>query len=287
MDLRRVLRGLGLEGVHYSSADLDITARDSVHKVLKREAPSVVINAGAYTNVDLAEKERERAFAVNTDGAGNVASACEAIGATLIHISTDFVFDGEKSRPYREDDRTNPLSTYGRSKLGGEEAVREASTRHYIIRTSWLYGTRGRNFVKTILRLAAEREELQVVADQVGSPTWTFDLAEAISWMAERVLTGSPPAFGIYHFSNEGVASWYDLAVAVVEEGRRLGISKRCRVVDPIPTEAWPTPAVRPPYSVLDKTKIKEALGIRIPHWHVSLVRMLGELRSMGDMEND
>ncbi len=286
MDLRTALGAAGLGGEYYASADLDITERDAVFSVIEREAPSVVINAAAYTKVDLAEKESERAFAVNFAGAGNVASACEATGAVLIHISTDFVFDGEKSRPYREEDRTNPLSVYGKSKLEGEEAVRKACARHFIIRTSWLYGARGHNFVRTMLCLAGERDELRVVSDQVGSPTWTGDLAGTIAEIALRVTRGGAPPFGTYHFANEGVASWYDLSVAVVEEAQRLGMDLKCSAVLPIPTEAYPTPAPRPAYSVLDKTKIKEALSMGIPHWRASLVRMLSELKGMGEGKN-
>jgi len=286
-DLRVALGAAGLEGVFYASKDLDITDKEAVFSVIGGEAPSVVINAAAYTKVDLAEKERERAFAVNEAGAGHVARASDAAGATLIHISTDFVFDGLKSRPYRETDRTNPLSVYGKSKLGGEEAVRGGCASHLVIRTSWLYGSTGQNFVRTMLRLGGEREELRVVSDQVGSPTWTADLASAITLMAERVCGGGAPPWGIYHFANEGVASWYDLAVAVVEEAKRLGMDLVCREVLPIPTEAYPTPAPRPHYSVLDKTKIKEALGRGIPHWRASLVRMLEDLKSRRAKDND
>ncbi len=282
-DLGPALAALGLGGVYFTSADLDITDRDRVFDLIGREAPSVVINAAAYTKVDLAESEQERAFAVNAAGAANVAAASKAAGAALIHISTDFVFDGEKSRPYKEDDAVNPLSTYGKSKLRGEEEVQAACPRHYIIRTSWLYGAKGHNFVRTILRLAAGRDELRVVSDQVGSPTWTGDLAKAVAALSRATDRSEPPAFGIYHYSDEGVASWYDLAVAALEEARRLGLEFMCREVLPIPTEAYPTPAPRPAYSVLDKTKIKEALGLCIPHWRASLVRMLGELKGLGE----
>ncbi len=285
-DLRAALGAAGLDGVFYTSKDLDITDREAVFSVIGAEAPSVVINAAAYTKVDLAEKERGRAFAVNEAGAGHVAAASAAEGAALIHISTDFVFDGLKSRPYRETDRTNPLSVYGKSKLGGEEAVIGGCAAHLIIRTSWLYGSTGQNFVRTMLRLGGEREEIRVVSDQVGSPTWTADLASAISLMAERVCGGSAPPWGIYHFSNEGVASWYDLAVAVMEEAGRLGMDLVCREVLPIPTEAYPTPAPRPHYSVLDKAKIKEALGRGIPHWRASLVRMLEDLNGRRAKDN-
>jgi len=245
------------------------------------------VNCAAYTKVDLAEKEREEAFAINEGGARNLAMAGRAVGAVLVHISTDFVFDGIKTTPYREDDRTNPLGVYGKSKLAGEEAIREICQEYIIIRTSWLYGTHGRNFVKTILRLAGEREVLSVVDDQMGSPTWTVDLARVITRMAESIKGAlAPPLFGLYHYSDEGVISWYDFATAILEEAHSLGIQLKCGSVEPIPTAAYPTPAARPAYSALDTAKIKKTLALEIPHWRISLRGMIKEFLREGMEKN-
>ncbi|MBI5454290.1 MAG: dTDP-4-dehydrorhamnose reductase, partial [Deltaproteobacteria bacterium] len=253
-----------------------ITDADKVGFEAARLRPGCIINTAAYTKVDLAEKERERAFAVNRDGARNLARAASAVGAPLVHISTDFVFDGRKPTPYIEEDPTGPLSVYGESKLAGEEEILKILPEHYIIRTSWLYGARGSNFVKTILRLANDRDAIRVVYDQAGTPTWTGDLAEAVVTVVDAIEAGTLD-YGIYNYSNEGVASWYDFAEAVVEESRRMGATLKCRTIEPVRTSEYPTPAKRPAYSVLDKQKIKKTFGVRIPHWRASLVKMLEE----------
>jgi len=274
-DITAALQASGQGVIRYGREDLDITDRGAVLSAVKDAAPVVVINSAAYTKVDLAEKERERAFAVNEEGARNVALASKAAGAVLIHISTDFVFDGLKTSAYKEGDITHPLGVYGESKLAGEEAIRQSYPAHVIIRTSWLYGAGGNNFVKTILRLAGERDALQVVSDQIGSPTWTVDLGAVITQMAEAIRGAAPPPFGLYHYSNEGVTNWCGFARAIVEEAGALGVRLKCREVEPIPTTAYPTPAARPAYSVLDKTKIKKTLCLEIPHWRTSLTKML------------
>lgn len=265
----RLLKG-GFRAAAFDRAALDITEREKVFAAVKRERPDVVINAAAYTKVDKAETEKAAAFAVNRYGAGNVAEAAGAVNSFIIHISTDFVFDGRKSTPYTETDRTNPLSVYGESKLKGEDSVAGANPRHMIVRTSWLYGSAGSNFVKTILNLARERDALRVVFDQTGTPTHTEDLAGALVKAVEALKAGSLES-GIYHYSNEGVASWYDFAYEVICGARETGMTLKCREIVPILTEDYPTPASRPPYSVLDKSKIKNALGITIPHWKASL----------------
>ncbi len=285
MDVASALKAGGLNAVGYGRDDLDIIDRDSVSSVIEKEAPSIIINCAAYTKVDLAEKERERAFAVNAEGARNLALASKATGATLIHISTDFVFDGKKTDPYKEEDKTNPLGVYGKSKLAGEEAIRETCPEHIIIRTSWLYGVHGNNFVKTILRLAEDREVLKVVNDQVGSPTWTMDLAAVITKTTEAIRGGCAP-FGLYHYSNVGVASWFDFALAIVEEARGLGMELRCKNIEPIPTTAYPTPAARPAYSVLGTLKIKKTLNLSIPLWRTSLRAMLKDFLTKGAKKN-
>lgn len=275
-DLIPALERGGHSVTGFASGALDITDADKVGFEAARLRPGCIINTAAYTKVDLAEKERERAFAVNRDGARNLARAAASTGAPLIHISTDFVFDGSKGTPYDEEDPTGPLGVYGASKLAGEEEILKVLPEHYIIRTSWLYGARGNNFVKTILRLAAERDAIRVVYDQAGTPTWTGDLAASVVTVIDAIEAGTLD-YGIYNYSNEGVASWYDFAEAVVEESRRLGATLKCRAIEPILTAEYPTPAKRPAYSVLDKQKIKRTFGVRIPHWRASLIKMLEE----------
>jgi len=271
------IKAAGHDVVGAASKELDITDALSVDNAVKEHGPRLIVNCGAYTKVDLAESERERAFAVNRDGAANLAAAAKENGAALVHISTDFVFDGATPAPYGEDSATNPLSVYGESKLKGEQEIRKRLDEHYIIRTSWLYGSAGANFVKTMIRLASERETLRVVYDQTGTPTWTADLAAAVVRVVESFESGEK-AYGLYHYSNEGVASWYDLAVSAVEEAAGLGVNLKCSSIEPIRSSEYPTPAVRPAYSVLDKKKIKSAFGLVIPHWRGSLKRMLNEL---------
>src|SRR5208283_2197716 len=231
---------------------IDITKRENVRSVLGGiGSPCLLINCAAYTAVDKAESEPEAAFAVNRDGPANLAGECERRGMPLIHISTDYVFNGESDSPYKEDDAADPLNVYGRSKWEGEEAVRSRLAEHIIVRTSWLYGSGGQNFVKTILRLGKERDELEVVSDQYGCPTWSFDLAECLVRIAERVLLGSEDAsWGTFHFCGEGVTTWYEFALAILDEARRRESSGIARV-SPVPGSSYPTVAVRPRYSVL------------------------------------
>ncbi|MDO8426651.1 MAG: dTDP-4-dehydrorhamnose reductase [Deltaproteobacteria bacterium] len=276
-DLKPLLikEGCGVQA--FSSSSLDITDREKVFNAIADNKPEVIINCAAYTKVDLAEKERERAFAVNRDGAKNLAEAAQKTGSALIHISTDFVFDGKKSTPYMETDKTNPLSVYGESKLEGENEIVKILKRRIIIRASWLYGVEGNNFVKTILKLAGERESLKIVFDQAGTPTWTYDLAGAVVKIVNDLKAGKKE-YGIYNYSNEGVASWYDFAEAIVDEAKGAGIKLNCGSIEPILTSEYPTPAKRPAYSVLDKRKIKAAFDIAIPHWRRSLKEMIKEL---------
>jgi dTDP-4-dehydrorhamnose reductase len=259
--------------------ELDIGDRDAVLEFVQRHKPAVVVNAAAYTAVDKAEDEKEKAYRANCDGAANVAEAANQIGARVVHVSTDYVFDGTKSSPYRPDDLPGPLGVYGASKAAGEKKVREISNNTaLIVRSSWLYAVHGHNFVNTMLRLMGERDEVRVVADQIGCPTWARTLAQAI-WS----FIAKPQLAGIYHWTDSGVASWYDFAVAVEEEGNRLGLlKKRCSVV-PIRTEDYPTRAKRPAYSVLDKTSSSQALGYAPPHWRESLRQMLEEKLVIGN----
>lgn len=276
-DLVPLAENAGFEAVPFSSADLDITDKAGVLAKVGEVMPDLIINCGAYTKVDLAEKEEARAFAVNRDGAANLALAAASVKAVLVHVSTDFVFDGTRPHPYTETDATNPLGVYGASKLAGEAEIQKRLESHVIVRTSWLYGVNGGNFVKTMLRLASEREGLRVVYDQTGSPTWSADLASALVTIALDIKAGNCH-WGLYHYSNEGVASWYDLAVAAIVEGRRLGLGMKCNHIEPILTAEYQTPARRPPYSVFDKALIKKTFGISIPNWRVSLREMMDKL---------
>jgi dTDP-4-dehydrorhamnose reductase len=271
---RTVPQGVTL--VALDSAGLDITDADAVRSLVAEERPEVIINAAAYTAVDKAESEPERAYAVNGQGAANLAEAAGVKKGFLVQLSTDFVLDGKCSRPYGPADMPAPLGVYGASKLAGEVAVqRILGDRSAIVRTSWLYSSHGHNFVKTMLRLMEEREEVRVVADQVGTPTWARGLAAAVWQITCRSLPG------IHHWGDAGVASWYDFGVAIQEEAVSLGLLGRTIPVLPITTADYPTPARRPSYSVLDKGTTWALLGGPAPHWRVQLRRMLQEYRGM------
>ena len=257
--------------------ELDIADQAAVMSVIKELQPDLVINAAAYTAVDKAEEEVDRAYKVNVDGAANIARAVEDCSARLIHISTDFVFDGTGTKPYLPGDEPKPSGVYGASKLQGERAVMaETSGRAVILRTAWVYSVHGSNFVKTMLRLMAKREELGVVDDQVGTPTWAKELAKTI-WL----IAGKTDMQGTYHWTDDGKASWYDFALAIQEEAYGLGLLQKTIPIKPIKTEEYPTPARRPAYSVLDKTSTLEALDCKAPHWRESLIKMLIELKEL------
>lgn len=254
--------------------DLDITDVRAVRDTVKEFKPGIIINAAAYTAVDKAESERDLAFAVNADGAENLAVAARDSGARLIHISTDFVFDGLKSRPYLPSDPVHPLGVYGASKAEGEKRVqRVAGQSAVIVRTGWVYAAEGHNFAKTILRLLTEKDSLGVIADQVGTPTWAMSLAETV-WK----VVALPEIMGTHHWSDAGVASWYDFAVAIQEEALALGLLVRSIPIKPLRTEEYPLPAKRPPYSVLDKRSLMTRLGIMPRYWRISFRHMLAEL---------
>ncbi len=244
--------------------ELDITKEEEVQMFFENQKIEYCINCGAYTAVDKAESELELAKNVNEIGVKYLAESCEKHNTVLIQISTDFVFDGKQSTLYRESDTTNPLGVYGLTKLNGER-VSSSIKRHFIIRTSWLYSEHGNNFLKTMLRLGKERDELSVVCDQIGTPTYAGDLAEILL----KIMGDNNDAYGIYHYSNEGVASWYDFAKAVFEES-----NTKVKLL-PIKSEAYPTPAKRPSYSVMDKSKIKKVFNIEIPYWRDSIKKCL------------
>jgi dTDP-4-dehydrorhamnose reductase len=254
---------------------IDLTQPDTLRQVIREVQPEIIINAAAYTAVDRAESEPELATAINATSVQIIAQESKTLGAFLIHLSTDYVFDGKSSYPYRETDMTNPLSVYGQTKLAGELAIQQATPHHLILRTAWVYGIFGKsNFVKTMLRLAQERPEIRVVADQIGSPTWAKDIAIAISQFIPQL---NSEMAGTYHYTNSGVASWYDFAVAIFEEARQLGFEIKVPKIIPITTPEYPTPAHRPGYSVLACGKIAQVLGVNPPHWRQSCRLMLQE----------
>ncbi len=258
--------------VFCSSSDLDITNKQNCQAVFSKYKPNYCINTAAYTAVDKAENEHQKAQFINAIGAKNLAEVCNDFNTTLLHVSTDFVFDGNAHIPYTENDLPNPTGVYGQTKLDGEKAIQETFDKYFIIRTSWVYSQFGNNFMKTMLRLASERDSLSVVNDQIGTPTNAIDLAEVLltiinKCQTELVEVQQPTTknYGIYNFSNEGQCSWYDFAKKIFE------INKIKIDLQPIPTSSYPTPAKRPNYSVLDKSKIKKAFGVEIKSWENSL----------------
>ncbi|MCP3177571.1 dTDP-4-dehydrorhamnose reductase [Desulfuromonas sp. KJ2020] len=266
----------------YDLPDFDITNRTQV-LALQDSVPDIILNCAAYTNVDGCETQHELAMQVNGEGPGLLAQLASAIDAVLVHVSTDFVFSGDKREPYHEEDPTGPLSVYGQSKFLGEQRIIESGLKKYfIVRTSWLYGLGGSNFVETMIRLAKERTELKVVDDQRGTPTWTDDLAEAIFTLltlvdAPHASPLTPPSpYGLYHFSNEGACSWYQFAAEIIAQASKSE-SLKVENILPIPTEEYPLPAHRPKYSVLSKEKYKVATGMQVPEWRESLRKYFGD----------
>ena len=270
------LKPAGAELVLLSQAELDITDRDTVRRRMAVLDPDVIINAAAYTAVDKAESEAMVAEQVNGDAPGYLAEAARANGARLLHISTDFVFDGKAGSPYKPDAAAAPLGVYGLSKLHGEQRALEASQGEaLVLRTAWVYAAGGHNFVRTMLRLMGERGMVKVVSDQQGSPTWADSVARAL-WAAVE----KPQFRGIHHWTDAGVASWYDFAMAIAADGRELGLLKTPVEVFPIATAEYPTPAKRPTYSVLDRGSTEAGLGITAEPWRDNLKKMLLELKN-------
>ncbi len=250
-------------------AELDITNYDAISAMVSAEKVDVIVNCAAYTNVDKAEDDKDFANLLNNTAAGYLAKAAAEVGATLVHISTDYVFDGSAHIPYTEDQPTAPIGVYGVTKLAGEKSVASSGCNYIIIRTSWLYSQWGVNFVKTMQRLTAERDNLSVIFDQVGTPTHAGDLADTIGHI---IATDQLNKQGVYHFSNEGVCSWFDFAQAIAQKS-----GNSCKIA-PIHSYEFPAKVTRPHYSVLDKTKIKETFGIEIPYWTASLDKCIEEL---------
>lgn len=256
--------------IYVDSDELDITIEKEVKDFFDSHTIDYCINCAAYTAVDKAESEPEKAEMVNALGTKILAKFCEIHKTTLIQISTDFVFDGKQSIPYNEYDDPNPLGVYGQTKLNGEKEATKIE-KHFVVRTSWLYSEYNHNFFKTMLRLGNERDELNVVCDQIGTPTYARDLALVIL----EIITTNVDSYGIYHYSNEGVASWYDFAQAIFEEAK-IDVK-----LIPIKTEKYPTPAMRPSYSVLDKSKIKEKINVQIPYWRDSLKNVITNTKKL------
>lgn len=276
-ELQFILPSLG-EVINIGREELDLTDGEKIRDLVRATKPEILVNAAAYTAVDRAESEAEIARAVNATAPKILAEEAERRGASFLHISTDYVFDGGKNTPYLETDPVNPLSVYGKTKLQGEEFIREIYPNSIILRTAWVYGIHGKsNFVKTMLRLGKEREEVKVVVDQVGSPTRAKDIAEAISVLLKNPDTPG----GIYHFTDSGVASWFDLARAVFEEAKTLGFPLKIQRVIPIATAEYPTSAVRPAYSVLSGQKIGDRLGYIPPYWRDSLKSMMARFATL------
>jgi dTDP-4-dehydrorhamnose reductase len=247
----------------YASSELDITNLEQCKTIFNKNKPDFCINAAAYTAVDKAESEPEKAQLINVEGSRNLAQVCKEQDVILLHISTDFVFDGTATKPYTEEDIPNPTGVYGKTKLEGEKAIQAVLEKYFIIRTSWVYSEFGANFMKTMLRLGVERDSLSLVNDQIGTPTNAVDLAKALL----KIITAchaefiSASHYGVYHFSNEGQCSWYDFAKKIFE------INNITIDLQPIPTSAYPTPAKRPAYSVLDKSRIKKVFGMQVLDW--------------------
>jgi dTDP-4-dehydrorhamnose reductase len=254
-----------------SEAEANILDDDALKQVFEKYKPSFSINCAAYTTVDKAEEDQEIALKINKTGAENIARHCAKSNSALVHISTDFIFKGDKPSPLSEDDVAGPINVYGQTKMEGEMAVTAILKQHFIIRTSWLYSEYGNNFVKTMLKLGSERDELRIIADQVGTPTYGMDLAGCIM----HIITSASAAYGVYHYSNEGVASWYDFAKAIFDisalEVRAL----------PVKTSEYITKAVRPAYTVMDKSKIKHTFNIEIPYWRDSLATCIDRLKNI------
>lgn len=285
-ELRRTLASLGevvAIGVDSSPMRLDLADADSIRNVIEAFEPELIVNAGAYTAVDRAEQERDRAYAINAQGPAILAEQAKNIGAGLIHFSTDYVYPGDASTPYQETDTTGPQGVYGASKLAGDEAIVASGIPHYILRTAWVYGNRGGNFMLTMLRLMKERELVRVVNDQVGAPTWSRLIAETTALMIAKSLNAQGKfdpgsRSGIYHFTSAGQGSWFDFASAIRENAIASGLlPESCALLEPIPSSEYPTPAKRPAYSVLSNAKLNETFGLQMPDWREALALCMAE----------
>lgn len=255
--------------------ELDITQQDAVNRYFREHKPDIVINAAAYTAVDKAELEPDLAYAINRDGAANLAQACADTNIPLLHISTDYVFDGLKEEAYIETDTPNPQCIYGKSKLEGERAIESILKQYIILRVSWVFGTRGNNFVKAMLRLGKERNRLKIVSDQHGGPTWAGDIATTLLKLVKRWDEGKTIPWGTYHYSGQPATTWYEFSEAIFEQAENIGMIEKRPRVEPITTANYPTQAQRPLNSRLDCQKIRHKLGAKQPDWHMGLKHAL------------
>jgi len=274
-ELMALVHTFDVQAIGFDHNGLDITDESAVQACVSEHEPDVLINAAAYTAVDKAEEDKDAAFAVNATAVGYLAKACAKQNIPLVHISTDYVFDGSKQGAYTEEDVVSPLGVYGESKLAGEEAVREFCDKFYIFRTSWVFSAHGNNFVKTMLRLAAKREELGVVADQLGKPT----SAKGIASIVYKVLTSDKQAWGTYHLAQPEVISWHGFAQGVFDEAKHQGVSLKIQKLNAIATKNYPTPTSRPANSVLDCTKLEKTFDLELKPWRESLTEVIKDLR--------
>lgn len=269
-EMRRVSAASSNHYIFTDVAELDITNPDAIRKMVNDNHIEIIVNCAAYTNVDKAEDDYEMADLLNNKAVENLAVAAKEVDATLIHVSTDYVFQGDRNIPCCEDWETNPLGVYGKTKLAGEQSLQRVGCKYLIFRTAWLYSSFGKNFVKTMRQLTADRDSLKVVFDQVGTPTYARDLADVIFKVIEEELFDKQ---GIYHFSNEGVCSWYDFAKEICE------LSGNTCDIQPCHSDEFPSKVKRPHFSVLDKTKLKSAFNIKVPYWKDSLIKCINELK--------
>ncbi|MBA3037604.1 MAG: dTDP-4-dehydrorhamnose reductase [Desulfobacterium sp.] len=269
-EILREAKSLGFETVGFDLPQIDITIKSDVEKVINNTRPDIVINAAGYTNVDRAEEEKEICFAVNCIGPGNIAAVCSSLEIPLIHISTDYVFDGSGNTPYTEKDIISPINAYGKCKAEGDDAVRNILQKHIIIRTSWLYGIHGHNFLKTILQLGEEKEVIEVVSDQFGSPTFATELANAVLTISSQIQNSSCGNWGTYNFCGTGITTWHGFAEKIIEEARKY-MDIKTILVKPITSKEYPTKARRPYYSALDCSLMNRHFGIASKPWQESL----------------
>ena len=273
----------GIELYSFGHQELDITSQDALSDKIIDIKPDYIINAAAYTAVDRAEKEQDKAYSVNATAVEYLAKSAREISSRLIHLSTDFVFDGTKSTPYQPNDSVNPESIYGKSKAEGERFIQKNyAANSIILRTSWVYSVTGNNFVKTMLKLMKERDEIRVVVDQVGAPTWSKNLAKTIWAMISNNVHA-----GTYHWSDSGVASWYDFAVAIYGEAKEINLIDKPLTIIPITTSQYPTPAKRPAYSVLDASQTNKIWGVQQEHWRSALRNMLLDHNKLVQLSNE
>jgi dTDP-4-dehydrorhamnose reductase len=266
----------GLDIIPMDLPEIDITDSEMLTQIFSDLKPSIVINAAAYTAVDLAETQKDICYAVNSAGPANLTQLCDKYNARLIHISTDYVFDGKGNTPYQEDDPVSPVNVYGHSKAEGESAVIAGSGKHLVLRTSWLYGRYGKNFVKTMLRMGQEKKVIKVVNDQYGCPTCAYDLAKVIIIIAQQ-LESKSDTWGIYQYCGNGITTWYDFAVSIFQFAGEIGFNK-IPVITSIPTSQFPTAAKRPLYTALDCSKTKSSFGVEIYPWRQSLKKTIQQI---------